>query len=307
MTDVPTDHREMISVAMRDGVRLSIRYAPPHSPVVERTVLPRDWTRGAEFFAWDYEFGAYRTFDAHFVTACRRVIDDSSLPERSAMRTSRVRSPGQGGSLPPPLLTSRSSSARQRFPRRVGILIGVCTVIFCIICARLWWGSGDAIDPWQRIFGTPTVLPTPTGTPEPTATSTIDSRRMLDATATAAEVHRQATEEAPCHPRNGRCFAVAGRTVVMAVPPDARLLVYASPELDPAAARAAMRHHIRAVEGRDATGEWLLLRMTDGEAFWVQAAAVGVHDAFDVVPQWQPNAETARPNVPRRKTPTPRP
>jgi len=300
------DVRETITASIRSRRRLRIRYAPPYEPVVERTVLPRAWTRGSEFFAWDYEAGAYRTFDAAFVTECRRVDDDKAGTSRASIRATQVTPPGRGEPLPPPVVTSRRAAPRRRIALRGRALIAVCAAT-AFVSGVLWWrAAGIDVDPLERLFGTPTAAPTSTAFPAATATSTSDPRRIRAATATAVEASRAATEEAPCHPRNGRCFELVDGTLVMAIPPEARLLVYARPVLEPALARQAMRHHIRAIEGRDASGEWLLLRMTDGESFWVQAAAVGVFDAVAVVPEWRDDDAAARPTA-QRRTPTPRP
>lgn len=307
MTDLPADFREMIDVAMRDGARLRIRCAPPHETVVERTVLPRAWTRGSEFFAWDYDAGVYHTFDAAFVTECRRVDDDKAGTSRASIRAVQVLPPGRGEPLPPPVVTARRAEPRRRFVLRGRTLIAACAAA-ALVSVIFWWrAAGVDGDPLERIFGTPTAAPTPTALPTATATPTSDVRRIRAVTATAVEASRLATEEAPCHPRNGRCFELADGTLVMAIPPEARLLVYSRPMLDPALARQAMRHHILAIEGRDATGDWLLLRMTDGESFWVQAAAVGVFDAVAVVQEWRDEDAAARPTASRRRTPTPQP
>jgi hypothetical protein len=303
MTEKFEDHRETIAAAMRAGARLRIRYVPLHDDASEHVILPRDWTYGSTFFAWDFMAKAHRTFDAHFIVACASIDADANVAdERDAQRRARPAPPGRSGDvLPPVVLPPRIVRRRSRaaYPAAAVLLLAAA--------GALWVGADSAVPPLQRIFGTPTPAPTITATASATPTATVDLRAMRAATATAAAVSRLATEESPCHPRSGICFDIDGRTLVLAIPPDARLLVYARPQLDPSAARAAMRHHIRSVEARDPSGEWLLLRMTDGEALWVQAAAVGVRDARDVVPEWAPSATPARPTTVRRRTPTPQP
>jgi hypothetical protein len=297
------DHRETIAAAMRAGVRLRIRYVPLHDGESEHVILARDWTYGSTFFAWDFTAQVHRTFDAHFIVACASIDADANVAdEREAQRRARPAPPGRSGdALPPVVLPPRIVRRRSRS------VYPAAAVLLLAAAAALWVAADPAVPPLQRIFGTPTPAPTITATASATPTATVDPRVMRAATATAAEMNRRATEESPCHPRSGICFDIDGRTFVLAIPPDARLLVYVRPQLDPSEARAAMRHHIRIVEARDPSGEWLLLRMTDGEALWVQAAAVGVRDARDVVPEWTPSATPARPTTVRRRTPTPRP
>ena len=297
---VMDDPREFLTAAMRDHVRLRIRYVPRHDPESEHVVLPRGWTTGSSFFAWDFGTRSYRTFDAAFITHWQVEASDGTPDPRSSVRAEKkIAPPGRSDpSLPVPtaaLPAGAPEGSADRYSFHIRRLIRPAALLVLLAgLAALFFSPELRRAAHERAFGTATPLPAPTLPPAPTATATVDLSAVRNATAAAEQASVRATEEAPCYPANGVCFDVADQVIVLALPQNARVLAYAEPGIDATTARTVMRHHIRRIAARSADAAWLQLQLTDGSALWVQAAAVAAQGRLDLLPEYDRSAPQPR-------------